>query len=85
MVIDMTFQKSLTVFFKEKNVLDFVLQITHVFEEKLFPRNFYLGKADYIFTLTFAAEVCLKVTTTNSPLQQPIICEAEHCVLLRLL
>ena len=25
------------------------------------PRNFYLGKADYIFTLTFAAEVCLKV------------------------
>ena len=25
------------------------------------PRNFYLGKADYIFTLTFAFEVCLKV------------------------
>ena len=27
------------------------------------PRNFYLGKADYIFTLTFAFEVCLKVGT----------------------
>ena len=25
------------------------------------PRNYYLGKADYIFTLTFAFEVCLKV------------------------
>merc|ERR1719483_1795196 len=25
------------------------------------PRNFYLGKADYIFTLTFAFEVCLKI------------------------
>ena len=47
-------------------------------KKNLSPRNFYLGKADYIFTLTFAAEVCLKVPTTNSPLQQLNLCEVEH-------
>ena len=25
------------------------------------PRNYYLSKADYVFTITFACEVCLKV------------------------
>ena len=28
------------------------------------PRNYYLSKADYVFTITFACEVCLKVSNS---------------------
>ena len=38
------------------------------------PRNFWLSKADYVFTITFACEVCLKVKDII-PLK---IC--EHCI-----
>ena len=30
------------------------------------PRNYYLSKADYVFTITFACEVCLKVIVSLS-------------------
>ena len=46
---------------KKQKVLNICAISTICFWRKPFPRNFYLGKADYIFTLTFAAEVCLKV------------------------
>ena len=31
------------------------------------PRNYYLGKIDYVFTITFACEVCLKVNQRATP------------------
>ena len=31
------------------------------------PRNYYLSKADYVFTITFACEVCLKVNHRATP------------------
>ena len=31
------------------------------------PRNYYLSKADYVFTITFACEVCLKVNQRATP------------------
>ena len=58
-------QKGLTVFFSKKKKVLYLCAINMCYwRRKNFPtRNFYLGKADYIFTLTFAAEVCLKVPT----------------------
>ena len=34
------------------------------------PRNYYLSKADYVFTITFACEVCLKVNHRKSNIEQ---------------
>ena len=31
------------------------------------PRNYWLSKADYVFTITFACEVCLKVNDIIPP------------------